>query len=207
MELDPNSGIAHHWYGYMLIARGRNQEGFEEVQKAAQLDPLNQAAVNAVGSGLIALKKYDEAFSRTRKLLDLEPNSYYGHWSLGDLSAEMKRYDDAIDAYQETLRITPHNPGIVGRLGYALAMAGRTSEARAQLRELEAAPASEYSSGGLRAFVYIGLRDRERAIEALQKDYDRRSIGVLLFRSDFHFDALRSDPRFEALIRKAGLDQ
>jgi TolB-like protein/DNA-binding winged helix-turn-helix (wHTH) protein/Tfp pilus assembly protein PilF len=206
-ELDPNSASAHHWYGYMLIARGRNQEGFEEIRKAEQLDPLNQASVNAVGAGLVAVKKYDEAFSRIRKLLELEPNSYYGHWSLGDLSAATKKYDQAIAAYQETLRITPHNPGIVGRLGYVLAMVGRTDAARAQLRELEMAPASGYSSGGLRAFVYIGLGDRERTIEILQKDYEQRSIGVLLFRSDFHFDALRSDPRFEALIKKAGLDQ
>ncbi len=205
-ELDPNLAVAHHWYGYMLIARGRNDEAYQEVQKASQLDPLNQATVNAVSGALAGWRKFDACVARARKLLELDPNSYYAYWSIGDCSTGMKKYDDAIAAYRETLRISPHTLGIICRLGYVLALAGRKSEARAQLREIELSQKSGYSSGALRAFVHIGLGDRERAIELLLKDYENRSIGVLLFRSDFHFDSLRPDPRFQALVKKAGLE-
>jgi TolB-like protein/DNA-binding winged helix-turn-helix (wHTH) protein/Tfp pilus assembly protein PilF len=206
-ELDPNYATAHHWYAFMLLARGRYLQAYEEVQKAMQLDPLNQAEIGALAAALFGLKKHDLAMARTRKFLELEPTSYFGHWALADLFAASKKYDDAIAAYQETLRITPHNPGIVARLGYVLAMAGRSREARQQLQEIELAPKSAYSSGGLRAFVHIGLGERNRAIELLQKDYEQRSIGALMLVFDFHFDLLRSDPRFEALVRKIGLDQ
>jgi TolB-like protein/DNA-binding winged helix-turn-helix (wHTH) protein/Flp pilus assembly protein TadD len=206
-ELDRNNASAHQWYGYMLSWRGRFQEGLEETQRAAKLDPLSQSSFNAVTGSLVAMRRFDEALARTRKLLQLEPASYYGRWAMGDVSAATGKYVEAIAAYREGLRITPHSAGMIGRLGYALALAGRADDARAQLQELEATAKSGYASTTLRAFVYIGLGDREHAIALVQRAYEDRSIGALMLRTDFHFDPLRSDPRFQALLQRTGMDR
>ena len=72
---------------------------------------------------------------------------------------------------------------------------------------LEDAANSGYSSATLRAFIWIGLGDRERPISLLRKSFDDRSIGALMLRTDFHFDALRSGARFQVLLRQAGFDR
>jgi hypothetical protein len=53
--------------------------------------------------------------------------------------------------------------------------------------------------------IYVGLGDRDRAMIALNKAYGARFKASILLRPAF--DPLRSDPRFQDLLRRIGLPQ
>jgi TolB-like protein/Flp pilus assembly protein TadD len=204
-ELDPNYASAYHWYGYMLMYRGRVEEAYAEVQKGYRLDPLNPALMNAVTAVLEVSGKYQEALQQARKQLELDPHSYYAHWAMGDIYTCMGKYDDAVATYRSTLAITPGNPGIVARLCYALGMERHSTEALQRWHEVEQSHKGKYVSHTLGSWVYAGVGDRPRALQELEQAYQERSIGVLMLK-DPHFDSLRSEPRFQEIAKRAGLD-
>jgi hypothetical protein len=53
--------------------------------------------------------------------------------------------------------------------------------------------------------IYAGLGDRERALAQLDSAYDERAPSMVYLRVAPEFDALRADPRFMRLVKKAGL--
>ena len=204
-DRDPNYATAHHWYGYTLMWRGRAAEAYEELLKASRLDPLNPAIMVAVNGPLSQLGRYEEAFQQVRKQLEMDPHSYYALWGMADLYAFTGQYDKAVSAYRETLAITPGNPYIVARLCYALGMDGRRSEALKLLREMQQNHKGKYLSAGLESLAYIGLGDKPRALEAVEKAYQDRSLQVMALQEPF-YDSLRSEPRFQAIAKAAGLN-
>jgi len=73
LELNPSLSAAHHDYGFFLIARGRAEEGLEEVEEARRLDPLSPRATIDVGWAYISARRYDDAIAQSRRTLELEP--------------------------------------------------------------------------------------------------------------------------------------
>jgi TolB-like protein/Flp pilus assembly protein TadD len=203
-ERDPNYAPAHHWYGYMLMYRGRAAEAYEELQKALRLDPVNPVIMVALDGPLQHMGRDREALQQVLKQLEIDPHFYYALWGMGDLYTKMGKYDDAISAYRQALRITPGNPAVIARLCYALAKEGHRSEALQLLRKLEQSRKGAYVSGGLESWAYTGLGDKPRALQALEKAYRDRSIAALMLREHF-YDSLRSEPRFEAIAKATGL--
>ena len=55
------------------------------------------------------------------------------------------------------------------------------------------------------ALVYLGLGDKEWALDGLDKAYEARSQWITRLKVDRMFDPLRSEPRFIALLKKVGL--
>ena len=56
-----------------------------------------------------------------------------------------------------------------------------------------------------RAVVYVGLGDKQHALDWLEKAYENHELWILLLKSDPMYDPRRSDPRFQDLIRRVGL--
>ena len=55
------------------------------------------------------------------------------------------------------------------------------------------------------AVVYVGLGEKDRAFESLEKAKVERSTLLTYLKMDPRFDSLRSDPRFQDLLRGMGL--
>jgi len=54
--------------------------------------------------------------------------------------------------------------------------------------------------------IYAGLGDKDRAFEFLEKAYHERSLEISWhIKADLRIDNLRSDPRFQNLLRRVGL--
>lgn len=84
-------------------------------------------------------------------------------------------------------------------------MEGHRTEALLRWREVEQSHKGKYISHALESWVYAGVGDRPRALQELEQAYQDRSIGVLMLK-DRHFDSLRSEPRFQEIAKRAGLD-
>jgi hypothetical protein len=102
------------------------------------------------------------------------------------------------------LSSVPGNPNVIARLCYVLGRAGRRAEALGLLRELRQSRKGKYWSAGLESWVYAGVGDKLRALDALERAYEDRSYTVLRLRERF-YDSLREEPRLTALAKATGL--
>jgi Flp pilus assembly protein TadD len=93
----------------------------------------------------------------------------------------------------------------LGWLGWVLARAGRRAEAEHIIAELRAAPGKRHAAAHDIAIIYAGLGDSERALRYLGQSVTRREADALDIKMEFAWRPLRSDARFQALLRRSGL--
>lgn len=207
LELNPNDALARDWYGEYLQAMGRNEEGFAQVRQAMQLDPLNAHFAGDLGYHFYTARQYDEAIRALQKTLELEPNDAQAHLGLGWVYGEKKMYREAIAELEKVVGLWSKNEVPVASLGKVLADSGRKQEARKLLEELEERSKRRYISPYLIALVQIGLGERDQAIASLGQGYTDRDQWMMFLKADPRWDDLRSDLRFQDLIRRVGLPQ
>ena len=203
IELNPNYATAHHWYGEsVLTPLGQFEDGVAELKRALQLDPLSVIINADVGTVLTNARRYDEAIEQLRKTLEMDPSFYYAHYNLGE-ALEMKGLtENAIAEYQRAIALND-DPVPQALLGHLYAKIGKKNEARQILQQLHESSKQHYVSPYLFAMIHIGLGEKDRAIDFLEKTYeDRDGYSIAFIKVDPFLDPLHGDPRFEALVQK-----
>jgi len=207
LELNPNDAMARNWYGEYLQEMGRNEEAFVQVRQAMVLDPLSSGSADNLGYAFYTARQYDQAIRAFQKALELEPDMTDAHLGLGWVYAEKKMYGEAIAETEKAANLSDRHEMVVASLGNVLGDSGKKREARKLLEVLEERSKHRYISPCLIALVQIGLGEKDRAIASLEQGYANRDQWMLYLRVDPHMDDLRSDPRFQDLIRRVGLPQ
>jgi TolB-like protein/Tfp pilus assembly protein PilF len=207
LELNPNDAMAHNWYGEYLQEMGRNEEAFAQLRQAVVLDPLSSDSANNLGDVFYTARQYDQAIRAFQKALELEPDYIDAHVGLGWVYEEKKMYREAIAELEKAANLSNRHELVVASLGKVLGDSGRKQEARKLLEELEERSKHRYISPCLIALVQIGLGERDQAIASLEQGFAARDQWMLYLKVDPHMDDLRSDPRFQDLIRRVGLPQ
>ena len=203
IELNPNYATAHHWFGNaLLVALGRFDEAISENKRAVELDPLSLIINADLGSTFMMARQYDQAIAQLQRTLTLDNKFGYTHWNLGE-ALYLKGDTAAAIAEYEKARTLDDDPQIVALLGRAYADTGQKDQALELVRELEARAKQQFVRGYLMALVYIGLGDKTKAIDYLEREYlNHDNIDTAWIRADPMLDPLRGDPRFEALAEK-----
>ena len=203
IELNPNYATAHHWYGNaLLVALGRFDEAISESQRAVELDPLSLIINADLGSTFMMARQYDQAIAQLQRTLTLDNKFGYTHWNLGE-ALYLKGDKAAAIAEYKKARTLDDDPQIVALLGRAYADTGQKDQALELVRDLEARARQQFVRGYLIALVYIGLGDKTKAIDCLEREYlNHDNIDTAWIRADPMLDPLRGDPRFEALAEK-----
>ncbi len=203
IALNPNYATAHHWFGNaLLVALGRFDEAISENQRAVELDPLSLIINADLGSTLMMARRYDQAVAQLQRTLTLDNKFGYALWNLGE-ALYLKGDTAAAIAKYEEARSLDDDPQIVGLLGRAYADAGQKDKAMVLIGELEARARQQFVRGYLIALIYIGLGDKTKAIDYLEREYlNHDNIDTAWIRADLMLDPLRGDPRFEALAEK-----
>jgi adenylate cyclase len=207
LELNPNDAMAHDWYGEYLQVMGRNEEGFVQVRQAMQLDPLNAHLADDLGFHFYAARQYDDAIRALQKRFELEPDDGEAHLGLAWVYGEKKMHREALAEMEKVVNLWNRNDVAVASLGKILGYSGRKQEARKLLEELEERSKHRYVSPYLIALVRIGLGERDQAIASLEQGYTNRDQWMMYLKADPRWDDLRSDPRFQDLVRRVGLPQ
>jgi Tfp pilus assembly protein PilF/DNA-binding winged helix-turn-helix (wHTH) protein len=197
IDVAPSHAIVRQHYAMWLSYQGRFEEAIKEARLGESLDPLSVQARNTVAEVLRHARRCDEAILQAQRALDLNPHFGRAHSILGHCYFAQGRLDAAIDEYRRGSGTTG------GNLGAAYALAGRTIEARRILASLQERYASTQGGAGELAQLYIGLGEFDRAFEWLSRAVDDGRLWTL--KVAVVFDPIRSDPRFEALVRKSGL--
>ena len=203
IELNPNYATAHHWYGNaLLVALGRFDEAIRENERAVELDPLSLIINADLGSTFMMARRYDQAIAQLQRTLTLDNKFGYTHWNLGEAFYLKGDTAAAIAEYQKA-RTLDDDPQIVALLGRAYGDTGQKDQALELVRELETRARQQFVRGYLIALVYIGLGDKTKAIDYLEREYENHdNIDTAWIRADPLLDPIRGDPRFEALAEK-----
>ncbi|MFI5251692.1 MAG: protein kinase [Bacteroidota bacterium] len=204
IELNPSYPTAHHWYSEELMSEGKKDESIEEIKRALTLDPLSLIITRDVGWMYYFARRYDEASVYIQKSLDLDSNFSRGHLLLGLCRIQQGALGDAITEFKTASKFSNETIS-TALLAYCYAKAGKTTEAKDILRSMLSLSSSKYVSPGAIALVYMGLGDREKIFEWLNKAVDDQS-GIFGFvKVDPLFDGIRNDPQFVALLHKGGI--
>ncbi len=206
LALSPGYANGHNWYAFYLFALGRSQEAMAEARRALDLDPASVGMNQVVGVLLLnAGRQYDEALQQFHKAADMDPNFRDAYRGLGETYAAKGMYKEALPYFLRFAELNRRNAHSVSLLGYAYGCLNDRSHAFRALDELQRLSNGEYVSPADVALVYVGLGDKDRAFEWLHKAYNEHAFTLAFLKLTPRWDPLRSDPRFDALLRQIGL--
>ena len=206
IQLDPQYATAHQWYAEFLSWQGRFQEAFAESEQARQLDPLSLIIASDYASILYDSRQYDSAIKQCRSVLELDPNFEHVRDVMIPSYLQLGRYDEAI---AEINRGTAYGEGpwALWRKALVYGRSGHAEEARRVLAKLEHISSARADRTVTLLIAYSGTGQKERVIELLQQAYSEHSNAVVQIKVDPMYDPFRSDPRFQDLMRRVGLQQ
>jgi tetratricopeptide (TPR) repeat protein len=206
IRLNPQYAVAHQWYAYLLTAMERPIADVEaEISAATNLDPLSVAIRTDQAYIYHYYNRNEDALRSVQSALEMNPKFPLGFFWLGRIYTSMGRYADADRAFQAIGPLRTWTPAMAA-IGYMYAKAGRPNDARMVLKEFDAlAKQGRYASAYAIAVIHAGLGDRERALAYLDAAYDERSHWLVWLKRDPRWNDIRSDPRFQELVRKVGL--
>jgi adenylate cyclase len=205
LELSPNLADGHLELAILLIFVRRFDEGVLEIERALELDPLSASTCSWAGTFLFVSHRYDEAIEVLGNVIELYPNSALAHDNLGQSYVYKGMFDKGISEIKRSIAISGGNDVMQKNdLADAYVRAGKMDEARNVLADLLKMKEQGFGSETAIAGVYVSLGEKDKAIEWLQRAYERH-IGYLVFiNCDPTFDDLRPDPRFQSLLKKIG---
>ncbi len=206
IELNGNYATAHHWFAEYLAYEGRFDEALRESERARQLDPLSLIIVADNGAILYFARRYDLAIAKFQSVLDADP-TFGRAYLIIEAYAQQGRYGEAL-ACLRNWRRRGDGPWIWAMEAYVYGRSGDRARALKALHRVEdAGRASRADAVALLSVAYAGAGERDQWIATLQQACRERSSLATTFKVDPIFDPLRSDPRFQEMVRESGLAQ
>jgi len=205
IELNPNYPTAFHWYSIFLKNMGRNDEAAAMIKRAQELDPLSSIIGVNVSRMYGLQKNYDASIENSLKQIELDPNFGPAYQYLALSYLKRGRNAEAIAAAEKAVDLSNRSGISLGDLGYVYASVGKRAEAIEKIKELEAKYTRKEAIGQYFAAIYVGLGDKDKAFEWLEKDFQARNAKLTEIRWQLQFESLRDDPRFKDLLKRMGL--
>lgn len=205
IELNPNYATAHQWYALYLAVLGQKAEAAVEIRKAQQCDPLSLMVQNVAGWVFYYARQYDRAEEQLLKVLELDPNFAPTHWTLGHVYAQNGKFQAAIEEAQKASSLSGGAPRYIAGLACAYARAGKKLEAQKRVEELKELRKRRFVDPMSLAIIYVALGDNDQAFAWLDRAVEDNSAQLIWLKAAPLFDLIRSDPRFNDLLRRVGL--
>jgi TolB-like protein/predicted Zn-dependent protease len=203
ISMDPGEATAHQFYAQLLVMNGRFREATSEIERAQALDPLSSYISGMALWPLFLGRRYEASIQAADHLLALDPNNANALHVRGQALAMRGQVDPALLSLQNAYEIW-HTPTSLGWKAFALARAGRRAEALQVLGHLRSLSDSAYVQPYVFATVFSGLAMRDSAFTSLEASIRAHSEEVLAVKVDPAMDPLRSDARFESVLRRLG---
>ncbi|HKR13401.1 MAG TPA: tetratricopeptide repeat protein [Pyrinomonadaceae bacterium] len=201
IELNPNYATGHHYYAIYLRHMRRFDRSLAETRKVQELDPTSAGRKATEGVTLYCAGRYAEAIEELRRALELDANSTIAHYGLARIHAQRGMYDAAITEYERTMSLFGKSPELLSHLGYVYAVSGKRDAAKKMLEELEESANNGYVPSFYRALIYVGLDQKEQALEWLEQAYQEHDVNLVSLAVEPTLASLREDPRFTRLLQ------
>ena len=205
-ELNPSYADAHAIYAWCLSGMGRHEQAIAEAKRAMELDPFSRFTYGDPSWVLLMARRYDRAILESQTVVERQPDFGYARAVLGLSYAENGRYAEAVTEAQSATRLDD-SPLMLALLVQVHALSGNRSEAMRVLEDLEQLTKRRYVCSYEVATAYVLLREKDQAFRWFDKAVEDRSDCMVVLAVDPRLDSLRSDPRFQDLLRRVGLPQ
>jgi serine/threonine-protein kinase len=213
IELNPNSADAHHWYGMFLASRERFEQAVAEGRRARELDPLSLVVNLHVGRIYLLAGRWDSALRQAQRLTEIEPNFAGAYLHIGAVHLARGMYEEALEVLQKS-QAAGGNQIALANLGATYGLLGKRDEALDVLNQLLGMRERQYVTALNIARVYGGLGDKDKAFEWLERAFEERDGALVALDAEAKagtggvwVESIRTDPRFQALVRRIGLPQ
>ena len=208
IELNPSYSFARQQYGLRLVATGRVEEGLAEIRKALDLDPYSYIVNVALGWGNYMARRYDEAIRQYRVTIEMFPDVSAPREELANTYEAKGEHEKSFRTYRGWARVAGFASDTIAALDRAYATGGMRAYWR---KRLEQEIREETETGNVwtyrRATLHARVGEREEAFRWLEKAYSERNNRLVFLGVEPAFDGLRSDRRFNDLLRRVGLPQ
>jgi len=205
LALGQNDPTAHLWFSHYCIVRNRLEQAHEENSRTLALDPVSPLFNTVRAEIYYNARQYDEAIAQGRRTVEQYPTYWLAYIWLGSAYREKKMYKDALEQFSQASKLSGNHPAITALYGHALAVSGDTAGARRALADLHLLRQSRYVSALYFAGIYAGLKEKSMALDWLDKAYKERNDRLVYLNVDPMADPIRSEPRFQALMKKLHL--
>lgn len=202
IALDPNNADVHEGYGIYLESISRSDAAVEEYRRALELDPLTLQRTTNLGFALYYARRHDESIAQLREALEANPADYWSRMMLGCNYAYKRMYGEATAECAKALEGLPDDQNVMAVCGKVYGLAGERQRAKALLVRLKTLSAQRYVDPYNMAWVCDGLGDNDGTMSWLERSYTERSAGICGVGCELWSDRLRSDPRFQDLLRR-----
>ncbi len=207
IALAPSYSCAHEDRAVYLSFIGRRADALAEIAQSNELDPGPSSAMTE-SAAYYQLRDYQSLVEASRRGMVSSPNEWTEHYNLGVGYEGTGKLLEAISEYQKAIEISNGDHDATASLAHAFAAIGRRAEAEKILHDFERKSKSGYVSPYMIATIYAGLGERDKAFEFLERAYQERSLDISWhLKADLRIDNLRSDPRFQDLVRRVGYPQ
>jgi len=205
IELNPNYATAHQWYsGSTLTATGRFAQAITEGRRAVELDPLSLIANVELSATYGYARQNDQAIAQLRKVIELDPNWYLSHMVLCQTYSYNRQFTEAI-AECEKARGLDDDPAVLGYLARAYVLSGKRNEAMNVVAQMHELSKQRYVPAYGFGVAYAALDDKDQAFQWLVRSLQDNAWEITYLKVDPSMDSLRTDPRFDDLVRRVGL--
>jgi len=205
VELSPNSTLALDQYGSFFVLKGRFEESHAVIKRALELDPLSPTIHNDLGWAYWLAGQFDRAIPYLRGALELDQNFHSSRRMLGLSYLSIGKETEALAELKTAVRLAPDWPLNQTTLGYGYGVTGHRAEALEALANLEQLIKTRYVPPTARVIIYLGLGQKEVALNWLEKACDERDGWITGLIVEPELAPWRNEPRFQALLKKMGL--
>jgi TolB-like protein len=202
IELNPRYAIAHHWFGMLLLALGREDESVTEFKRALRLDPLAPVINLALAWNHLFGRRLDLALEQCNRTIDLEPGFIPSFYVLGEILMFKNDQEPALAAFKKGVELSLGGTTYLGGLGWGYAAAGKEDEAREILEQLLEMRQRTYVMPTHMALIHAELNEKEEALRWLEVGFAERCAWMVYVNTDPRYGKLRSDPHFQELLRR-----
>ncbi len=198
LELDPNASSAHWGLGNYFVLLGRFDEGMQELSRAEDLDPLSVSLKANYCEMLRLARRLDQAIAKCNAALELAPDYPLTLETIGEVYEEKREYSEAHKFWSKA----GDNATTIGVWDEIHVVPGVKGTFDAWLKKQKGPQNALFLS-----VSYANLGRKDQAFEWLEKAYEQRSgiPDMINMPVEPAFDVLRSDPRFDAFLRRVGL--
>ena len=204
LELNPNYANANHWYSHLLIATGRIDESLAQSLRAIELDPLSLVMHTHLGWHYLYAREYNKAIDQLRATLAMDPAYAMAQWYLALAFEQKQQFEEAANEFDRAKQLLEGNAIVEADIAHFYAASGETNKAKEILSNLIVRSAESYVSPFAVALIHVGLSDKEKAFEWLERALEDRSDMMVYVKVEPRLDPLRDDLRFGELVKKAG---
>ena len=209
IELNPDHADTHLWYSWMLLALGRRDAAFDEIEQTMSIvqetDPHRLVAVHTTRAAAYYFgREYQRAVGECEKAEQLAPQYFMQHFIAGRAHMRLNNYAKAIKHLKSAIG-TGEMPLMEAALGLAYAVSGKKGLTAKLAEQFKATAKKRYIPPTYFGMLFAGLGDRDKALEWLEKAFHERADGLTWLNVEPMLDEVRNDPRFQDLIRRIGL--